>query len=413
MADAISRISPVVIDGTTTYTATKVLGPDGQGRYNTSVVQYNDASGGGPRVIGTRNGDGGIDWNTNASTLIKKNTSTFKKASNNQIDSIADEVAETAEEKANLNSYAGAKNKDISDGNTDSSTSKAVPEPSGGSEGSAKMEVARTSYDRNLVYPLSLRDGEQDNLRIDVIIHQPKKMAGLTFADRPPGKIIGGVTLPVPTSINDANKTEWGQGTQTPAQIAASGAVKAFLGEGGAEEAVGQAQESLEGFTSGGGDVALKNFFTEQLTGASDLLARTEGMVMNPNMENLFKGPSLRSFSFSWKMSPRDQAESVQIMKIVRMFKQSMAPQKVAENLFLKAPNVYKLQFNKGSQKHSYLPKMKTCVLIDFGMNYTPDGSYMTYQNSSMVSYEMSMSFQEIEPIFNNDMSHTDDNIGY
>ena len=410
MADAISKISPVVIDGTTTYTATKVLGPDGQGRYNTTVVQYNDASGNGPQVIGTRNGDGGIDWNTNASTLAKKNTSAFRKASNSQIDSIADKVAETAEEKAKLNIYAGAKNKDISDGNTDSSTSKAVPEPSGSEKG---QKNARTSYDRNLVYPLTLRDGEQDNLRIDVVIHEPKKMAGLTFEDRPAGKIIGGVTLPVPTSINDANKTEWGQGTQTPAQIAASGVVKELLGKEGAKAAVGQAQESLEGFTSGGGDVALKNFFTEQLTGATDLLARTEGMVMNPNMENLFKGPSLRSFSFSWKMSPRDQAESVQIMKIVRMFKQSMAPQKVAENLFLKAPNIYKLQFNKGSVKHKYLPKMKTCVLIDFGMNYTPDGSYMTYQNSSMVSYEMSMSFQEIEPVFNNDMSHTDDSIGY
>ena len=410
MADAISKISPVVIDGTTTYTATKVLGPDGQGRYNTTVVQYNDASGNGPQVIGTRNGDGGIDWNTNASTLAKKNTSAFRKASNSQIDSIADKVAETAEEKAKLNIYAGAKNKDISDGNTDSSTSKAVPEPSGSEKG---QKNARTSYDRNLVYPLTLRDGEQDNLRIDVVIHEPKKMAGLTFEDRPAGKIIGGVTLPVPTSINDANKTEWGQGTQTPAQIASSGAVKKLLGKEGAKGAVEQAQQSLESFTSGGGDVALKNFFTEQLTGATDLLARTEGMVMNPNMENLFKGPSLRSFSFSWKMSPRDQAESVQIMKIVRMFKQSMAPQKVAENLFLKAPNIYKLQFNKGSVKHKYLPKMKTCVLIDFGMNYTPDGSYMTYQNSSMVSYEMSMSFQEIEPVFNNDMSHTDDSIGY
>ena len=410
MAEATSKISPVVTNGTTTYTATKVTGPDPRGNYSSEIVQYDDANGNGAKTIGSRNDSGGVDWNTDAPITAKKNTSAFKKASNNQIDSVADQVAETAEEKASLNSYAGAKNKDISDGNTDSSTSKAVPEPSGSEKG---QDNARTSYDRNLVYPLSLRDGEQDNLRIDVVIHKPKKVAGLTFADREPGKIIGGVTLPVPTSVNDANKTEWGQGTQTPAQIAASGAVKKLLGKEGAKGAVDEAQKSLEGFVGGGGDKALKNFFTEQLTGASDLLARTEGMVMNPNMENLFKGPSLRSFSFSWKMSPRDQAESVQIMKIVRMFKQSMAPQKVAENLFLKAPNIYKLQFNRGSKKHKYLPKMKTCVLIDFGMNYTPDGSYMTYQNSSMVSYEMSMSFQEIEPVFNNDMSHTDDSIGY
>jgi hypothetical protein len=136
-------------------------------------------------------------------------------------------------------------------------------------------------------------------------------------------------------------------------------------------------------------------------------------MVMNPNMELLFKGPSLRSFSFSWKMSPRDEKESLVIGKIIRLFKQSMAPQKTPSDLFLKAPNIYELTLRNGSSRNKFLPKMKTCALLDCAVNYTPDGSFMAYDNASMVAYEMSLSFQEIEPIYNNDMSSSDDSIGY
>ena len=157
----------------------------------------------------------------------------------------------------------------------------------------------------------------------------------------------------------------------------------------------------------------LKTFFTEQLTGTTDLLSRTTGSVMNPNMELLFKGPALRAFSFSWKMSPRDEKESIVIAKIIRMFKQSMAPQKTESGLFLKAPSIYKLTFQKGSGDHKFLPKMKECALNDCAVNYTPDGGYMTYDNSAMVAVELSLSFQEMEPIYNNDMGLTDDSIGY
>ena len=417
---ATSKVSPVVTgsgeEKSTSFIATKVTGPDNNGAYSSEIIQYDNAKGEGGKTIGTRDPNTGVvTLNDNASADIKANKSSFKKASDGQIDSLQDDLATSASEKEKLNRVSGKGNQDNTNGNTDSSTSKATPRNESDNFGGMPVVTGnpRNSYEQGLCYPVAMRSNLKDNIHIVVRKHQAKKFKGLTTVAKPKGPTIGSVILPMPSAIGDGNKTEWGSGTMTPAQMAASGAVKKLLGKEGAQGAVDEAQKSLEGFVGGGGDTALKNFFTEQLTGASDLLARTEGMVMNPNMENLFKGPSLRSFSFSWKMSPRDQAESVQIMKIVRMFKQSMAPQKVAENLFLKAPNIYKLQFNKGSKKHKYLPKMKTCVLIDFGMNYTPDGSYMTYQNSSMVSYEMSMSFQEIEPVFNNDMSHTDDSIGY
>jgi hypothetical protein len=90
-----------------------------------------------------------------------------------------------------------------------------------------------------------------------------------------------------------------------------------------------------------------------------------------------------------------------------------MAPQKTEAGLFLKAPNIYQLTFNKGTGSHKFLPKIKECALNNCAVNYTPDGSYMTYDNTAMVALEMSLSFQEMEPIYNNDMSHDWDSIGY
>ena len=233
------------------------------------------------------------------------------------------------------------------------------------------------------------------------------------MADRPPGSPIGSVILPMPSAIQDGNKVSWGSESMTPLQMATSGAVKAFLGDKGMQGAIDQAQEAVQSMQTGGGVDALENFFTEQLTGAENLLSRTTGAVMNPNMELLFKGPSLRTFSFTWKMSPRDQKESIEIGKIIRMFKQSMAPQQTPEQLFLKAPNIYQLTLRSGGDRNKFLPKMKTCALLDCAVNYTPDGSFMAYDNDSMIAYEMALSFQEIEPVYNNDYSMTDDSVGY
>ncbi len=201
----------------------------------------------------------------------------------------------------------------------------------------------------------------------------------------------------------------------TAAQMAMANMVKTGLGDEGLTGAAAEAQKALSQARTDAQATkkALGSFFTEQLTGTSDMLARTSGMVQNPNMELLFKGPQMRAFSFSWKMSPRDEKESIVIAKIIRMFKQSMAPQKTEGGLFLKSPNIYQLTFQQGTKPHKFLPKMKECALTNCAVNFTPDGSYMTYDNTAMVALEMSLSFQEMEPIYNNDMGDRDDNIGF
>ena len=440
MAEATSAISPVVTGSgknrTLTFISTKVTGGNknaaGDIEFNPEIIQYDNASGSGGKTIATRDAfNGKIAWNSSAPSWAKLNESIFKNASDNQIDSISTKLAFTAEERLGLNKSSGKGSMELSSIFDPANQKRFAEDPASNfgfamsankpqAGGSGNSDCGRGSYP-TLVYPTTLRTRQQDTLRISVLKYSPRKLGGgFKFKARRPmsGRSIGSVTLPAPGAINSSNKTNWGSGEMTPVQMAAAGAVKGLLSkEGGVDAAQKSLTQTIEGVMGDSDNVrkALSNAITENITGATDLLSRTEGMVMNPNMELLFRGPALRPFGFTYRLSPRDRNESGTVMKIIRMFKQSMAPQTTQSSLFLKASNTYRLEFlTSGGGDHRYLPKIKECALSDFSVNFTPDGSYMTYENSSMVSYEITFSFQEIEPVYNSDYDNDGDtSIGY
>ena len=52
--------------------------------------------------------------------------------------------------------------------------------------------------------------------------------------------------------------------------------------------------------------------------------------------------------------------------------------------------------------------------MTNLAVNYTPDGSYMTYgDNGSLTSYALSMSFGEIEPIYADEIEDNWDDMGF
>ena len=279
----------------------------------------------------------------------------------------------------------------------------------------------RKKYE-NLCYPVTLRRGNQDRLKITILdrdLSNSKRLSG----KRTPGNPIGSVVLPVPGNLKDDNKVDFKNGTLNPLEVAAAEvALTALLNPA----ATGSEVKSLfDRVVSAKGD--LKQLTASLFTGrainrtGNELLTRARGTVVNPNLELLFNGPTLRPFNFQFRLSPRDRGESIEIRKIIRMFKQSSAVRSTASNFFLRAPNTYKLQFFEGSSTfssdHAFLPKIKECALLGFGVNYTPDGTFMSYENSSMVSYDVTFAFQEIDPITNEDYTlldrNSDNSIGF
>ena len=225
-------------------------------------------------------------------------------------------------------------------------------------------------------------------------------------------EIIGSVTLPIPNGVSDQNAVNYGQGTLNPAQKELSDlaftTIMAGLGPG--------AKKARKAFDKTMKDKNITRAIAGYIGGTAlgvdpnEILSRLDGTVFNNNLALLFKGPTLRPFTFQYNLSPRDRGEAVEVQKIIRAFKQSSSVQKSKSDFFLVAPNTFLLEFFKGPTTHTFLPVVKECALLNVGVNYMPDNSYMTYEDSSMVSYSLTLSFQELEPIFNSDYEDLDNN---
>ena len=223
------------------------------------------------------------------------------------------------------------------------------------------------------------------------------------------------VILPMVPSISQTNGISWGAGNMN--------AIEAFLGKG-VFDALGTIGESgvlskelrkSVTDTLGAGGSMIKGLGTDKqeiaavlagyVLGNTSISSRTSGAVINPNMELLFSGPQLRSFNFTFKFAPRFKDEAEQVIKICRSFKYNAAP-KISENgaIFLKTPNIYKLKYmTSDGQPNVYVNMIKPCALTAVQVNYTPGGTYMTYEDGAMTQTTLTLSFQELEPIYDID----------
>ena len=54
---------------------------------------------------------------------------------------------------------------------------------------------------------------------------------------------------------------------------------------------------------------------------------------------------------------------------------------------------------------HPSINRINTCALLAAAVDYTPDGSYMTYDDPrrTMTSYGITLQFNELDPIYEDD----------
>jgi len=278
-----------------------------------------------------------------------------------------------------------------------------------------------------LRYPLKSIGKDDDYLEIGVIKYVPpgletgKNNLKLKTGSEKNSNIKADYTiqLPIPANIGDTNQVNWGEDTLNPLAAAGAEEISKIIKSGNLGKGIADAVKNIAGtgnavLTQGGGQSALVANYTSKLInvfGANkspeSLLSRAEGSVLNPNLELLFSGVNLRSFTFDFDFAPRDARESGIVKEIIRIFKQSMSPKTGSSHagagLFIESPNVFLLKYKTGSQNHPYLNKFKPCALTNMGVNYTGSGSYATYADKTPVHMKLSMSFTELNPIYNED----------
>ena len=405
------------------FTASKVTpttDSSGNKTYKVEIIQYDNAKGEGGRVIGERDSTNSnkINWNSNASGKIKQNQNKISKESKHAVDTIESQVASNSSDKSTLNNSNGSKNKGKeSDNSQDEPRLSSIGEAADTLNAGAGKAAAgtRESGFGSYVFPRSLRQGRdgQDFLKFDMLKYEPRDFDDKSFSFKKRTdtnkRTIGTVILPIPGGIQDGVGVGYGDSRMTPLDMAKANIALTTVSEGftaGITEA-GRAAQTVAG-AFGDNKKALAAVIAGMAAGAGDMLTRTTGAITNPNMELLFNGPELRTFSFQFLLAPRSQEEAKTIIQILRFFKQGMAPIRTKSRLFLKSPHTFQLSYrNSKGQDHKYLNKFKECALANFGVNYTPNGNYSTYEDGVMTAYQMTMTYRELNPIYNDDYGNS------
>ena len=258
------------------------------------------------------------------------------------------------------------------------------------------------------------------------------------------------IQIPIPNSVKDINAVGWGSDNLNPILGTLGGpALERVFGRGsgqgvgadawGAVTDIGNEVKSLFGNNTGAtqfrrraalGAIAAT---TAAATGVNidfnSAITRINGTVINPNMELLFTGPTLREFSFTIRFTPRNPEESEKIRMIIRVLKQHSAVKKNPQvqsggtdgtggNFLLGTPDVFKLRYIKAKTQKDIkgLNKFKTCALQSVSVDYTGEAARFAAYNedSQPVTTLVTLNFTELVPLYDEDYKEftNDDDVG-
>lgn len=284
-----------------------------------------------------------------------------------------------------------------------------------------------------LRYPLDAIYESTDYMRFSVIKYIPPGLgaaansfkAGSSYESirkREHDSAVAHIDLPMPLAIADSSQVSWSEGNMNSiAAIVGSFAQDLMNSDGNFDENAIRGLRNLQQRFSRAGmggmvqvaQDALVSLMINMIPGAelsfTDALARNRGLVINPNTEFLFRGPQLRKFNFAFTFVARSKKEGEEIKKIIRSFKQYMAPKKNttsggAQGAFLQAPDIFKIRYMTGTNDHPFLNKFKYCALQNMTVNYSNSGSgYMSYEDGTPVMTTMVLAFNELTPIYAED----------
>jgi hypothetical protein len=286
-----------------------------------------------------------------------------------------------------------------------------------------------------LRYPIKRIDASSDYLEIKVLKYVPAGgnlgstagtlQIGNASSSSSKQSALAYIQLPIPQNINESQSISWGEDSIDPYSAFVYGtAMNGINMNDPLKETPDLLQNALKTaestFTSGGGQNVIKSKLSATAAtaaganvSAESVLARTTGQVINPNMELLFNGPSIRTFPFSFEFAPREPAESQAVKKIIWTLKKHMTTKKSGTGLFIGTPDIFQLTYKTGNKPHPFLNKFKPAALVGMDVNYTGSGTYATYNDATPVHITMTLTFKELNPIYSEEYTSSDTNVGY
>lgn len=281
----------------------------------------------------------------------------------------------------------------------------------GTGEGTIGNDAGLPKKGEILKYPEDM-NANQDYITFTMVESNPRALGegpagAFGIGPRPKTETsLGIVILPISGPIIDSNMVGWGQAELDPLSIAGAKIFRdaALKGLNTVPGNVGTAVEDIKKSAADAAAGVTYELMAQALNKpANELLSRGNGVIINPNVELLFNGVSLRPFNFTFKMSARSYTEAIIIKKIIYFFKKGMAAKQTKSGFFLKKPYTFQIEYKHKDKEHPGINLIKQCALQNFSVNYVPDGQYASHEDGNLTAYEISMQFTELDPIYFDD----------
>jgi len=295
-------------------------------------------------------------------------------------------------------------------------TSKQVPS---GPAGQTKTVPSETFYgDTDASYRNNIQkggkgsvlDSDKVNLR-----KGRKAMTGFSSVMPTTSRITDSIAIYLPPNVSDSITSSYDGAELGILGLAAAGAVN--FTNAMSRNDFGAASDALLGSAKGIAYEAAKRMGSAvigDLAGVdggavTGLANKAFGQATNPYMEVLYKGTGLRSFTYNFTFQPRNEDETNDVQKIIKMFRFHMLPElQGANERFLTLPSTFDIHYmfqmdpklsnnDTGvATENSFYSKIATCVLKGVDVNYTPEG-VKSFESGAPTAITMNLSFMETE----------------
>jgi hypothetical protein len=236
-----------------------------------------------------------------------------------------------------------------------------------------------------------------------------KAMTGFSSVLPTTSRITDSIAIYLPPDIKDSTSASYNNAAEMGViGLAAAGAVD--FTRAMARNDFAAASGALLGTASGIAKEALKRMGSEFVGGVSGVdpeaitgfANKAFGQATNPYMEVIFEKVGMRTFSYNFTFSPRNEAETADVQKIIKIFRFHMLPELQGTNeRFLTLPSTFDIHYMyqmkaEVAEENSFYSKIATCVLSGVDVDYAPDG-VKSFASGAPTQIKMGLNFMETE----------------
>ena len=195
----------------------------------------------------------------------------------------------------------------------------------------------------------------------------------LSVKRAPTKRVASSIAMYMPAQVSLSQDAKYGEVEIGAATAAAIAAYKGYQDGGDFSASAVSAMGAFGDVAKESGAEALKTALDTAAGGAKASIDISRGKVTNNRMEMVFEGVTRRSFSFSFKMMPKSEAEAKNVDRIVNTFRFYMAPSfdgaADTSRTFI-VPATFDIEYHFRGGQNAFLNRIATSVLESCNVTY-------------------------------------------